>query len=369
MKQSPLGRTGLTVSRLGFGAMRLPMDGDVVDRDKTTEMVHYAFEHGVTYIDTAVMYCSHDSQRAVGDALKGWRDKVTVSTKNHYFGDDESAWRSNLDDSLERLQVNCIDVYNTHGMNPGKYSDAFLPRVHGWLLKAKEEGLISHICSSFHGTPELMRRMVDDGHIEAITLQYNLLDRRMEDEIAYAHENGVGIVVMGPVGGGRFGAPSPVLAKMIPGIERVPELALRFVLANPNVDVVLSGMSTLEQVQENVAVCSDDRTLADDELADIDAQTERLKEMAKLYCTGCRYCMPCPRGVNIPRVFDTVNTGRVYGLWDHARDTYRRWLKQDRENNRPANACVECGQCEPKCPQDIPIMQQLRDAHEALAQD
>ena len=367
-----LGRTGLRISQLGFGAMRLPMVGQGaearVNRELATPMIHRAFEAGVNYIDTAVMYCNHDSQRAVGEAMKGWRDKVVVSTKNHCYGSDEKAWWGNLQDSLTRLQVDAIDVYSFHGINWKKYAENVAPIMMKWMLKAKDQGLIRRICCSFHDDNEALRKIVDAGFAESITLQYNLLDRQLEEGIAYAHEKGVGVVVMGPVGGGRLSEPSEVLADLLPGVRKVNELALRFVLANPNVSCAISGMSTMEQVQENLGIASDPVSLTDDDRAAIIRHLARLKGLAKLYCTGCGYCMPCPNGVDIPAVFERFNRGRVYGLWDSARSAYRAMGKNQWNRGKPADACIECGQCEEKCPQKLPIRRQLKEAHEALGE-
>jgi predicted aldo/keto reductase-like oxidoreductase len=367
-----LGKTGLKVSQLGFGAMRLPMVGEGadarIDRELAIPMIHRAFEAGVNYIDTAVGYCHGDSQRAAGEALKGWRDRIVVSTKNHEYGEDEKAWWKNLEDSLERLQVDFIDIYNHHGVNWACYEEKIAPRVGKWMQKAKEQGLIRHICVSMHDNAEGMRKLIDSGYTESITCQYNLLDRQLEDSIAYAHEKGVGVVVMGPVGGGRLGAASELLAGLVPGIERVPELALRFVLANPSVSVALSGMSTMAQVEENIAVASSEVSINEEENAAILAHAERLGAMADLYCTGCGYCMPCPQEVNIPSIFTKYNFGRVYGLWQVARDAYANIGKVPWEKGKTADACVDCGACEKACPQHIPIRKQLKEAHKALAE-
>ncbi len=366
-----LGRTGLKVSQLGFGAMRLPMKDtggeQRVDRELAIPMIHRAFEGGVNYIDTAVGYCNADSQRAVGDALKGWRDKVVVSTKNHDYGQDEKKWWTLLEQSLERLGVEYIDIYNHHGLGWSRYTQDVEPRVGKWMAKAKDQGLIKHVCCSFHDSNESLKKIVETGYPAVITLQYNILDRSLEEGIALAHEKGIGIVGMGPVGGGRLGAQSEVLESLVPGIDRVPELALRFVLANPNVTVALSGMSEMKHVEENLATCSDAVALSPSDRAAIDAHLARLGEMAKLYCTGCEYCMPCPKNVNIAAVFRSYNHGRVYGLWDLAKQSYSgiRNAKQE-DRNQTSEACVECGVCEDKCPQKIEIRRQLKEAHEAL---
>ena len=358
-----LGKTGLKVSQLGFGAMRLPMagEGDAqrVDDELAVPMIQRAFEAGVNY-------CADDSQRTLGVALKGWREKVTVSTKNHYYGEDEKAWWQNLEDSLRLLDVDRIDVYNLHGLNAKKLAEAVEPRVLAWARKAQQEGCFTHLCCSFHDDNDGLRTVIDSGHFASITLQYNLLDRKLEDGMAYARERGVGVAVMGPVAGGRLGVPNEVFESVVPDVRRMPDLALRFVLSNPNVSTALSGMSTMQQVEENLATCSGEAGLGPEDREAIDEHLARLAKMADLYCTGCGYCLPCPSEVAIPKIFGMYNQARVYGLWAHARRQYARLRRIAPKQGQPADACEECGECEEKCPQDLPIREQLKEAHEAL---
>lgn len=366
-----LGKTGLKVSQLGFGAMHLPMIGTGkearINDELAVPMMQHAFESDVNYIDTAVFYCNADSQRAVGLALKSWRDKIVVSTKNHYMEADEKAWRQHLEDSLRLMDIGYIDIYNVHGINWSSYQKAFEPRIGKWMLKAKDQGLIRHICCSFHDNNQALRNIVDTDFFESITLQYNMLDRRLEDGIAHAHAKGMGVVVMGPIAGGRLGAPSSdVLSGLVGGVSHVPELALRFVLANPNITMALSGMTTAQQVDENVATACDSVSLRPADHDAINQHLERLKKMADLYCTGCEYCMPCPQKVLIPRIFEHYNSSRVYGLVDVARQRYASLGEDQWEPGQRADACNECGACETKCPQKLPIRKQLKEAHKAL---
>lgn len=365
-----LGKTGLKVSQLGFGAMRLPTHGEGaderVDLELAVPMFHRAFEAGLNYVDTAVMYCNYDSENAVGVALKGWRDKIVLSTKNPYYGPDEGEWWRILEESLSKLQVEYIDIYNHHGINWKSYTEEVEPRVSKWMIKAKDQGLIKHICTSFHDNNEGLKNLIKTGYVESITLQYNMLDRQLEEGIALAHEKGIGVVVMGPVAGGRLGAPSEVIADMVPGIEQVPELALKFVLANPGVTVALSGMSTMQHVTENLETAADTVSLTEAQVAAVSSHMSRLKKLAELYCSGCKYCMPCPNEVNIPLIFHAFNTGRVYGFWDHAKRIYSAIGKTEWAAGKNAEACIQCGQCMEKCPQKIEIIKQLGEAHEAL---
>lgn len=363
-----LGRTGLKVSQLGFGAMRLPMIGEgesaTVNRELATPMIHRAIELGVNYFDSAVGYCNQDSQRALGEALVGKRDQVILSTKNHYYGPDEKQWWTHLENSLERLRTGHIDIYNHHGINWNSYREHVEPCMSKWMQKAKDQGLIGHICTSFHDNNEALVKIIDTGYVDVITLQYNMLDRSLEQGIAHAAEKNIGVVVMGPVAGGRLGASSEVLAGLIPNIQRVPELALRFVLANPHVSVALSGMSTMQHVLENTHVAAEEVALTAEHRQLIEQHLDRLQKMASLYCTGCNYCKPCPNEVDIPGVFQRYNMARVYGLWELARADYAGLMGQ----KHAADQCIQCGECEPKCPQHLEIRKQMEEAHAALAQ-
>lgn len=365
-----LGRTGLKISSLGFGAMRLPMMGEGqqarVDREKAIPLIHRAFELGVNYIDTAPGYCNDDGQRAVGEALADRPHPVVVSTKNMYYGEDEATWRRNLENSLDRLGVEAIDVYHHHAMNWKIYREQMEPRVIPWMLKARDEGLVRHVACSFHDSPQALLRLIETGYPEIITVQYNMLDPSLQEGLERAAERGIGVVVMGPVAGGKLAEPSEVLAEMTPREVRVPELALRFVLANRNVATAISGMNTPEQVDQNARVASDPTALRPGDLHMIEQRLERLRTLADLYCTGCRYCLPCPRQVKIPEIFQIYNRARIYGLWTSARADYDRLASASGEGGADAAACVECGQCEQKCPQHLPIREQLKHAYQAL---
>ncbi|AEE95950.1 aldo/keto reductase [Mahella australiensis] len=373
MQYRDFGNTGIKVSLLGFGAMRLPMinanGNDVVDEDKAIPLIHRAFELGVNYIDTAPGYCNKTSEIAVGKALKGWRDKVYLSTKNPIEDASGDNWRRRLEDSLKNLDVDYIDFYHMWGINWQTYIDSIdvpngpMEAAH----KAKKEGLIKHISFSFHDVPENMIKIIDTGNFESVLCQYNLLDRANEEAIAYARSKGLGVVIMGPVGGGRLGEPSSQIQNLLPGkAKSTAEMALRFVMANPNVSCALSGMSSIDMVEENVKVASLLGALNDKERQIIDQMLEENKRLADLYCTGCNYCMPCPTGVNIPLNFQVMNYHRVYGLTEYAKSQYARIGIDDNMSGGKAEDCTECGTCVPLCPQGLDIIKQLRETAEAL---
>jgi predicted aldo/keto reductase-like oxidoreductase len=207
-----------------------------------------------------------------------------------------------------------------------------------------------------------------EGVLESVLCQYNLLDRNKESGLALAREMGLGTVVMGPVGGGRLGAPSQVIRELLPGkVQSSAEVALRFVLANQNINIALSGVSNIEQLEENAAIAGNTSALSAAELSTIKAMMQENERLAGLYCTGCKYCMPCPKGVNIPEIFTIMNYHRVYKITDFARKTYAEIGKTPWRKYENASACVQCGVCEGKCPQSLPIREQLKETHRVLA--
>lgn len=374
MQYRVMGNTGVKISTLGFGAMRLPQietDGKTLyDYEESIRIIHKAFELGVNYIDTAPYYCNGESEIIVGKALKGWRDKVYLSTKNPIEDDSGVHYRERLEKSLKKLDTEYIDFYHMWGIN----WETFEQKINvkdgplSQAIKAKNEGLIKHISFSFHDKPENMIRLIDTGCFETVLCQYNMLDRGNEDAIAYAHQKGLGVVVMGPVGGGRLGAPSDVIKKLIPGgAKSSAELALRFVMSNPDVTCALSGMGNMSMVEENAGIASNEQKLSASEINAINAAMEQNKKLSELYCTGCNYCMPCPQEVNIPLNFQLMNYHRVYDLTEYAKGEYKKigtveWMK-----GKNAEGCIECGLCEEKCPQKIEIRKQLRETAKTLA--
>jgi len=373
MQYRDFGNTGIKISTLGFGAMRLPykvVNGkNVYDEDESIKIIHRAFELGVNYIDTAPGYCERKSESIVGKALKGWRDKVYVSTKNPIEDSSGSNYRKRLENSLKELDAEYIDFYHMWGINWALFEKKINVKngPMSEAIKAKEEGLIKHISFSFHDKPENMIKLIDTGYFETVLCQYNLLDRSNEQAIAYAHDKGLGVVVMGPVGGGRLGAPSEVIRNLLPGkVKSSAEIALRFVIANRNVSCALSGMENIKMVEDNALIASNEDCLSAEELEAVNAAIEEKKRLAELYCTGCNYCMPCPQGINIPHNFLLMNYHKVYGLTDYARNEYSKIGAGENSKDKKAEDCVECGLCEKKCPQKIEIRRQLKETAKAL---
>ncbi len=368
MNYREFGKTGEKISALGFGCMRFPEykegEKNFVDQDKVDEMISYAYENGVNYFDTAPSYCNSNSEAALGQAVKNFRDRILISTKCPIdAGMGADGYRKLLETSLSSLGTDHVDFYHFWGINRGVYDNIILKD--GLLeaaAKAKEEGLIRHISFSFHDAPEVIKYIVDTSEergvkMESMLCQYNLLDRSNEEMIKYVHEKGLGTVAMGPVGGGRLAAPTDLYAKLTGKASIATyELAFKFCLGNPNLNCALSGMQNLDMVQKNVKVASDDTAFSAEEWEKLGVAMEEIKKFSELYCTGCKYCQPCPVGIDIPRIFEMYTYYNVYGLKDHAKNMMRDYVQHE---GKTFADCKKCGICEKKCPQQLAIREHL----------
>ncbi|MBE5795070.1 MAG: 4Fe-4S dicluster domain-containing protein [Clostridiales bacterium] len=375
MQYRPFGKTGVNISTLGFGCMRLPEiqqeDGSwIVDQEKTDAMLRHAYDLGVNYFDTALFYCHENSEIAVGKALKPIRDKVYISTKCPLERVSKPEdFRKTLEESLRKLDTPYVDFYHFWGINQKSFDEKIIPmNLIGEAQKLKEEGLIRHISFSFHDSPEALKHIIDNGpELESVLLQYNLLDRANEEMIQYAASKGVGVVVMGPVGGGRLAAPTELAKKLGGENLNTYELALRFVLGNPGVCCALSGMQTYEMVDKNAAVASLEVPMTEADWRAAGESMENLKKFSELYCTGCGYCQPCPKGIVIPKIFEAYTYHNVYGLTETAKNTYQRYLNNEKNPGVTSEACIGCGYCERKCPQHLNVRELLRKVEGVLA--
>lgn len=374
MQYRPFGNTGVNISTLGFGCMRLPEidlgDGKFeVDQEKTNEMLRRAYELGVNYFDTALFYCHKNSEIAVGKALKPIRDKVYISTKCPLENvNSKEDFRNTLKLSLSKLDTEYVDFYHFWGINQKVFDEKIVPLgLMDEALKLKEEGLIRHVSFSFHDSPEALKHIIDHGYaMESVLLQYNLLDRANEEMIQYAASKGLGVVVMGPVGGGRLAAPTELVKKLGGENLNTYELAFRFVLGNPGVSCALSGMQTLEMVEQNAVVASLENPMSEKEWREVGETLENLRKFSELYCTGCAYCQPCPKGINIPKIFQAYTYLNVYGLKDLAKNTFKGYVENEKEPGATSEACVNCGFCERKCPQHLQVRELLKKVEGVL---
>ena len=374
MQYRKFGNTGVNISALGFGCMRLKEFQDEngnwqVDQAHTNEMLMKAYELGVNYFDTAFYYCHSNSEIAVGRALAPIRDKVYISTKCPLeLVKCAEDYEKILDQSLSKLGTDYVDFYHFWGINRKVFDEKIVPLgLMDKALELKAKGKIRHISFSFHDTPEALKHIIDNGYaMESVLLQYNLIDRVNEEMIQYAAKKGLGVVVMGPVGGGRLAAPTELSQRLGSGNLNTYELALRFVLGNPGVCCALSGMQSVEMVEKNVAVASLEVPMTEEQWRGIGQSMENLKKFSELYCTGCNYCQPCPQGIEIPKIFLAYTYHNVYGMKELAKKTWENYVNNEKKPGCTSKDCVDCGLCEEKCPQHLKIRQLLKKVEPIL---
>jgi predicted aldo/keto reductase-like oxidoreductase len=380
MLYRPLGRTGEMVSILGFGAMRLPVidhQHEQIDVPLATEMLEYAISQGVNYVDTARMYhganavAPGNSEPFIGQALDGGlRDKVLLATKL-------PSWAANTREDMDRtlahqlraLRTDHIDCYLLHGIGAETWAKFRDLGALDFLEAAKADGRIRFAGFSFHGDGSAFAPIVDAYDWDFCQIQYNYMDIEQQAGMAglrYAAERGLGVIVMEPIRGGRLAGRVPVEAQAIwdkAPTKRTPvEWALRFVWDDKDVSMLLSGMGSMEQVRENIRLADEGHAgaLGRVEL-DLYDQVRRIyRDRTLVDCTGCRYCMPCPAGIDIPTIFSLMNDGRLYG--DEAQEKFVYGLNIELGATVKASECTECGQCEAECPQLIEVPKRLADA-------
>jgi predicted aldo/keto reductase-like oxidoreductase len=370
MQYRKYGKDGPEVSVLGFGAMRLPSIGwnaeEQFDYTRAKAVIRRALRGGVNFIDSHHNYHGGHSEAAVGAALRNWKGPpVTIQTKTPFYRREPmKVFQGLIERALERLGVDCIDYLLFHSMR----MDMFKKRGKGFFRLtdwAMKKGYVRHRGFSSHDTPENVKAFIDTGEFKAMVLSYNWLTPTMAETIAYGARKGMGVAVMNPVGGGALAATTPEVLRLLPGAKTGPDVALRFVLSTPGVCVALSGMSTPKMVDENLATASRKTYMTARQRKAMLKRMQKVKGQFTAVCTSCGYCMPCPEGVNIPQNFLLWNQARYLGLVKWARMRFR-GLQQGRHGDRSAFACKQCGQCLPKCPNDIPIVEQLAETAKML---
>ena len=381
MQYRNFGNLGFKVSILGFGAMRLPADEEWQSKlDEAVPLLRRGLDLGITYLDTAHAYGKGTNEVVVGQGIKGYdRSKLYITTKIPAHDEETGsakAWREKFDLSLKRLDTPYINTILFHGLRWEEFRQVISKpgMAFSAARQAQAEGLVRHIGFSSHDTVEGVLELVGCGEFDAMLVQYNYLDRHNEPAIAKAGQRGMAVAIMGPVAGGRLVLPKGLVIDHEGALEvKTPELALRFVWSNPHVSVALSGMNTVQQIEENTASANRQEAMDDTEKAFIQELFEKNQKLADLYCTGCGYCMPCPNGVHIPENFRYMNWFCVWGMEEEARKAYSMisadgwWMPHaGRQVGLNAEACVECGECLPKCPQNIPIIDQLKETAAAL---
>jgi len=379
MQYRQLGKTGKTVSALGFGCMRLPTlnPGEpAIDREAAIKLIRKGIDSGINYIDTAFPYHATESEIVVGMALKyGYREKVTLVTKCPVKREDFTKpedFDRYLNEQLTKLDVDSLDFYLFHGLNAQAFKEKVLAlNLIDRATAAKKAGKVKHLGFSFHDKPEVIKDIEDTGVFDLMLVQYNIVDQVNEEMISYAADKGLAVAIMGPVGGGRLAGTPPESMRqwLSAGRENFVDLAFRFVLSNPNISVALSGMGSNDMLEDNINLMSSAsyNVLDEHEKAKIDKIAVKFKELTDLVCTGCKYCMPCPNEVNIEAIFQSLIRYQIYGQTNEAKRVYTQIGKTRWVPGKNASACVECGECLEKCPQNIPIIEQLKNAHKLLS--
>lgn len=368
---------GKELSILGFGCMRLPVTaGGGIDEPAAERLMRAAFDGGINYFDTAWPYHEGKCEEFVGRAIKGYRDRITLATKLPVWLVHEP---KDMDDFLEKqlgfLRTDHVDLYLLHSLSAARWRKMTEMGALEFMERAKASGKIRHIAFSFHDGLDTFRTIVDAYPWDMCQIQYNLLDRNFQAGAAgleYAAAKGIGVVVMEPLKGGNISLPVPEPLRdeaREAGYDspNLADLGLRWVWDHPGVSVVLSGMTTPEQLSQNLASADRGRPggLSDAQRRFADRVWKFFSDRMRVPCTACAYCKPCPQGVDIPQCFTNLNTAAISGNWELQGRNYRYVLAPDRDGKR-ASACVSCGACVPKCPQGIPIPEKLREVAEAF---
>jgi uncharacterized protein len=381
MQYRKFGKLDWKVSALGFGCMRLPVIGDdqaKINEPEAIKMIRYAIDNGVNYVDTAYMYHAGNSERVLAKALKdGYREKVRVATKLPAMviqkADD---FDRILNDQVEKLQVGKIDFYLLHGLQKTSWTKVRDLGVLKWAEKQIADGKIGRLGFSFHDKLPVFKEIIDSYDSWVLSqVQYNYMDINNQagrKGVEYAASKGLAVVVMEPLRGGKLSKdPPPPVAKVWKTAHRKltpAEWAFLWVWNQPEISVALSGMSTMEQVMQNVKTAgkSGPGTLSEEDLKLIERARKAYHGLTPIPCTDCKYSQPCPHGVDIPRCFQAYNDSTIYDDLTMGRRMYNSpFFKPETRADR----CEECNECLEKCPQHIAIPDWLKKVNAAFKMD
>jgi predicted aldo/keto reductase-like oxidoreductase len=381
-----LGKTNCEVSVLGFGCMRLPMvnsnsavdlfdPNKPIDEEEAGKMISYAIEQGINYFDTAYPYHGGQSETFLGKELKAIRDKVMIATKlPTWMIQDKDEFDTILNEQLQKLKTDYIDFYLVHGLNRSSWYRMKEMGVLSFLDKIIADGRTRYVGFSFHDDEKIFKEIVDSYDWSLCQIQYNYFDENYQagrEGLEYAAAKELGVVVMEPLRGGKLTDKIPREVEEIwdkAETKRTPvEWALRWVWNHAEVATALSGMSEMDQLVENIRIAEDARSdsMHERELALIQEVTGQYRQMLKVDCTACAYCMPCPNSVDIPINFSFYNDTFMFKDADLNVMLYNHFLAPEQR----ASNCAECGECEEHCPQQINIIDELKNVDQRLSQE
>lgn len=377
MQYVDFGKQGLKVSRFGMGCMRFTRTKndkgeDVIDEKLAISLIRHAIDMGVNYFDTA--YCYDGSEEILGKALKdGYREKVVIATKFPAWEPETyEDCRKYLEIELKRLQTDYIDIYLVHNLNQLNYDRMKKLDVTRFFDELIHEGKIRYKGFSYHGDPDLFKEVVDSYDWDVCLIQLNFLDQYHQagvEGLKYAASKGLSVNIMEPLRGGFLANNAPEEVKKLlddyPDRRSLVEWAFRWLYNMPEVAVVLSGINTMEQLEDNIRIFehSPSNVMEREELDLIEKIKNAYSNKAAVGCTGCRYCMPCPSRVVIPDIFKIYNDIPMYGELKWAKNMYNLVAT---EAGKDAGNCIECGKCTTLCPQGIDIVSTLKEAHNIL---
>ena len=328
------GKTGMKIKRVGFGGIPIQR----ISQEDTNKVIDELEKCGVNFIDTARGYTV--SEEYLGNALKGRREKFYIATKS--MSRDYESMKRDIEISLKNLQTDYIDLYQMHNVKPAEYDTLFCEdKAYRALLEAKEQGKIKHIGITSHGL-ETVEKAVESDKFETIQFPYNIVENQTDEVFKRAYEKGVGTIVMKPLAGGAIDDGT---------------LAMKYLLSREYIDVAIPGMDSPQQVIENTDVLQNYELTEED-----NKKIAKIKsELGTNFCRRCEYCLPCPKGINIPQNFLLEGYYNRYNLKDWAVDRYRGLAENERASN-----CIECGACQKKCPYELPIIDMLKKVVDTL---